>query len=109
MRGSLLSWIDDFFANPMTPRDKTYGQYANFLRTEQICPANLNEPNPEFEQICPPQLRVRIYQKEFSYGKSVSDTDPQKHGDFDRCPFWDERFYSPEPSAKDPKLVCSED
>ena len=73
MRGSLLSWIDEFFANPMTPTDKTLGRYVNFLRTEQI--------------FSPDELRGRIYQKEFHYGNSVSDTDPQKHGDFDRCPF----------------------
>jgi len=95
IRGSLLTWIDEFFANPMTPTDKTLGRYVNFLRTEQI--------------FSPDDLRGRIYQKEFRYGKSVSDTDPQKHGDFDRCPFWDKRFYGLEPAPPDPKLFCSEE
>ena len=94
MRGSLLTWIDDFFANPMTPKEKTLGQHVNFLRTEQIFPAG---------------MRGRIHQKEFSYGKSVARTDPQKHGDFDRCPFWEKGFYGLDPAPPDPKLYCSEE
>ncbi len=95
IRGSLLTWIDEFFANPMTPPEKTLGRYVNFLRTEQI--------------FSPDDLRGRVYQKEFSYGRSVSKTDPQRHGDFDRCPFWDKRFYGLEPAPPDPKLFCSDD
>jgi len=95
IRGSLLTWIDEFFANPMTPTDRTLGRYVNFLRTEQI--------------FSPENLRGRVYQKEFNYGDSVSKTDPQKHGDFDRCPFWEKDFYSLVPPSQDPKLFCSDD
>ena len=95
MRGSLLVWIDEFFSNPLTPENKTLGRYVNFLRNEQL--------------LFPSELRGRIYQKEFRYGDSVSKTDPQKHGDFDRCPFWKKEFYSLEHASQDPKLFCSED
>jgi hypothetical protein len=95
MRGSLLNWIDNFFSNPMTPKEKTLGAYVNFLRTEQI--------------FIPDDLRGRINQKEFSYSKSLYKTDPQKHGDFDNCRFWKKEFYSLVPSSQDPKLVCSKD
>ena len=78
----------------MTPKEKTLGQHVNFLRTEQIFPAG---------------MRGRIHQKEFSYGKSVARTDPQKHGDFDRCPFWEKGFYGLDPAPPDPKLYCSEE
>ena len=79
MRGSLLVWVDDLFSTPLTPMDKTLGQYINFLRTEQI--------------YSPDTLRGRIHQKEFSVGGRFTETDPQKHGDFDRFEFWEESFY----------------
>ena len=78
IRGSLLAWLDDFFTNPLTPMDKTLGKYVNFLRTEQIYSSD---------------LRGRIHQKEFSVGGRFTETDPQKHGDFDRFEFWEESFY----------------
>ena len=82
MRGSLLTWIDDFFAKPLTPMDKTLGQYVNFLRTEQIYS---------------PELRRRIHQKEFSVGGAFTATEPQEHGDFNRFRFWEQGFYAPQP------------
>lgn len=85
MRGSLLTWIDDFFSNPLTPMDKTLGQYVNFLRTEQM--------------YSPPNLRSRIHQKEFSVGGRFVETEPQEHGDFGRFPFWEESFYRPADSG----------
>lgn len=85
MRGSLLTWIDDFFSNPLTPMDKTLGQYVNFLRTEQIH--------------SPPSLRSRIHQKEFSVGGKFVACEPQQHGDFSRFPFWQESFYRPDGNA----------
>jgi pimeloyl-ACP methyl ester carboxylesterase len=85
MRGSLLTWIDDFFSNPLTPMDKTLGQYVNFLRTEQI--------------YSPPSLRSRIHQKVFSVGGDFSDTEPQQHGDFSRFQFWNAGFYRPDGKA----------
>jgi len=51
---------------------------VNFLRTEQIYSSD---------------LRGRIHQKEFSVGGRFTETNPQKHGDFDRFEFWEERFY----------------
>jgi hypothetical protein len=78
IRGSLLTWIDDFFANPLTPMDKTLGQYVNFLRTEQIIP---------------PSVRGRVHLKEFGVGGRFVESDPQKHGAFGDKPFWEEGFY----------------
>lgn len=79
IRGSLLTWIDDFFANPLTPRDKTLGQYVNFLRTEQLFPA---------------ELRGRIHQREFGVGGGYAERDPQVHGSFGEKRFWEAGFYT---------------
>lgn len=95
MCGSRLTWIDNFFSSPLTPADRTLGQHVDFLRTEQI--------------FSPDGLRGRVFQKEFRYGESVAKIDPQKHGDFDRCPFWLEEFYTLRHAPQDPRLFCGEE
>lgn len=80
MRGSLLSWIDDFFSNPLTPMDKTLGKSVNFLRTEHLIP---------------PDVRGRVHLKEFSVGGDAVGNQPQEHGDFKSFPMWDSDFYTP--------------
>lgn len=81
IRGSLLTWIDDFFSTPLTPMDKTLGKSENFVRTEHLIPAD---------------VRGRVHLKEFSVGGDSVETEPQKHGDFKFCPFWKEDFYRPQ-------------
>jgi len=78
MRGSLLTWIDNFLSDPLTPMDKTLGSYVNFLRTEQILSGD---------------VRGRIHLKEFSVGGDSVGKEPQKHGDFGKSEFWNEQFY----------------
>ena len=82
MRGSLLTWIDDFLFNPLTPMDKTMGQFVNFLRTEQM-----------FSH----ELRGQIHLREFSVGGVAAGKEPQVHGDFNDFPFWEEKLYTPQP------------
>jgi len=80
LQGSLLVWIDDFLSNPLTPRDRTAGRYVNLIvAAEQT----------------PPALRDRIHVKEFDAGAETRATDPQAHGDFSRCGFWDPDFADP--------------
>jgi len=86
IRGSLLSWIDLFLANPLTFSDRTLGKYANFIRAEQIFPAD---------------VRGRVHLKEFNVGKRHRFQEPQKHGEFDEIgeryqfKFWNPDFYEP--------------
>lgn len=74
-RGSLLVWIDEFLANPLTHTDLTLGRYDNFLMAVHSIPE---------------AMRDRIHIKSFNTGEKYPDKpEPQKHGDFRNYKFWD--------------------
>ena len=77
--GSLLVWIDGFFARPDSPLDLVSGRYQNLLRI-----VHLHDR---------PGIQPRISIKAFSFGERVIETSPQGHGDFDTFPFWKEQFW----------------
>lgn len=78
-RGSILVWLDDFLANPVTYLDRTLGSYANLMLTVQ------DTPN---------RLRRQISIKAFDAGATVSA--PQVHGDFvGKFMFWKEDCWKP--------------
>ena len=72
-RGSLLVWIDNYYANPLTPQDRTMGQWDNIMRTTHMIP---NE------------IKSRVTFKAFSEGACVKE-----HGDFSKAEFWKEEFW----------------
>ena len=77
--GSLLVWLDGFFARPDAPLDLVAGRYQNLLRVVHL------HDNP--------RVRSRISLKAFNFGESTEETSPQTHGDFDNFPFWKEAFW----------------
>lgn len=79
--GSLLVWIDELLASPLTPMDLVAGRYTNLL-------ASLHNTPPENG------VKERIHIKAFGVGKSLRGTDPQIHGDFDNYYFWRPSFWS---------------
>lgn len=79
-RGSLLVWIDNYFTNPITPLDRMAGRFSNLLPELLYTDEN---------------LRDRVHLKVFRVGKPVRCSNPQKHGDFGKFPFWDPNFWDP--------------
>lgn len=86
-RGSLLTWIDDFLALPLTPRDRTAGRSTNLLPALEATPAALR-----------PQIEVRVLPWDV-------DGLPQTHGGFDDVSelwqFWNRAHWRPDPAASD--------
>jgi hypothetical protein len=74
--GSLLVWIDGFFARPDSSLDLVAGRYQNLLRIVHL------------HDIL--HIRPRVSLKVFG---SENRTNPQTHGDFDNFPFWKEEFW----------------
>lgn len=77
--GSLLVWIDGFFARPDSLLDLTAGRYQNLLRV-----VHLHDNS---------SIRSRVSLKAFNFGRDTDQTSPQDHGDFDNFPFWKETFW----------------
>ena len=75
-RGSLLVWIDDYFAEPRTPLDVTLGRFDNII---------------EASWVIPPELFPRVTLKAFDLRASddCRDYSPQKHVHFRSQPYWD--------------------
>lgn len=93
-RGSLLIWIDNFLATPLTPLERTFGKWENAMAVAHQIPEG---------------LRPRVTFKAFGcWGTSAegkpyagagpvppkSKDDPGKHGDFDNKQFWTKEFWS---------------
>lgn len=76
--GSLLVWIDMFFARPDAQLDYVAGRYSNLLSVMHLHDRS---------------IRDRISIKSFNYGKEHKASSPQTHGDFDEFPFWKEEFW----------------
>ncbi len=87
IRGSLLVWIDEFLATPLTPLDRTAGRIDNW--------------RPAWHHISN-ELRERISFKEFDFGGPDVDRHPQRHGDFSEFPFWEEEFWFGDPNRVGP-------
>lgn len=77
--GSLLVWIDMFFARPDALLDYVAGRYSNLLGV-----MHLHDHS----------IRDRVSIKSFNYGKENKSYNPQTHGDFDEFPFWREDFWT---------------
>jgi len=83
-RGSLLTWVDDFLANPVTLLQRTAGRYDNLIPSIANTPAD---------------LRQRVYVRVLPEDRGEEPRVPQRHGDFseplaDFC-FWDEESWWP--------------
>ncbi len=76
-RGSLLEWIDDWYTSASHPLDRTSGKWNH------VIPAiHLFEP-----------VMSQVHFKAFGVD---GDSLPQRHGDFNDCPFWLRDFWHPE-------------
>jgi len=75
--GSLLTWIDNSFTTPPTELDRRAGRWNNIKRTLYLIPQ---------------KLAPRVHFKIFGVGEKMT-AGPQKHGEFDDVPYWEERIY----------------
>jgi hypothetical protein len=73
-RGSLLEWIDNFFSTPASHRQRRLGKWINIMPALHI-----------FKEV-----RDQVSIKAFGVDR---DSLPQKHGDFNLCPFWERSFW----------------
>jgi pimeloyl-ACP methyl ester carboxylesterase len=90
-RGSLLVWVDDFFANPATPLDRTLGRWENVL---------------EYAYLIPKDVRRRVSIKAFDLTiqptlprdpRKGTTGSPQRHSHFRTVRYWEEDFWTPLP------------
>lgn len=84
-KGSLLTWVDNYYEMPASFMDRTLGRWENIMNCTQIIPHD---------------LRGRISIRSFGVGPSDQYSyrcyrrlNPQKHSDFKKMKFWDERFW----------------
>lgn len=71
MRGSLLTWIDEFFQTPESFLDRTFGSFENAVIAYQLLPQT-----------------NRIHLKAFGVTAGKEPAGPQKHGEFNAFEFW---------------------
>lgn len=76
-RGSLLEWIDNFFSKPTSLEERRFGKWVNLLQALQV-----------FKPVMS-QVTIKGFGVE-------GDSLPQKHGDFNLCPYWRESFWDPD-------------
>lgn len=85
-RGSLLTWLDTFLANPETLQHRRVGSYDNYLRSIHSTPICTNAGDQ-----C---LRSRIHVRSFSAGIAAADTNPQNHSEMaERFRFWNAKCW----------------
>jgi pimeloyl-ACP methyl ester carboxylesterase len=83
-RGSLLTWLDTFLANPETLLHRRVGRYDNYLRALHDTPT------------CTPSLciRNRIHVRSFSAGVDEANKNPQSHSEMaERFRFWEPKCW----------------
>jgi len=73
-RGSLLEWIDNWYTSPAGPMERRLGKWINLMQALHV-----------FKKVS-----ERMTLKAFGVD---GDTIPQKHGDFNDCPFWRKLFW----------------
>ena len=77
VRGSLLTWIDEFFESPASFGDRTLGSLQNAVIGYRLLPKS--------EHIHLKAFAVNKSEKDYPKGFSAG---PQKHGDFGNFEFW---------------------
>jgi pimeloyl-ACP methyl ester carboxylesterase len=83
-RGSLLTWLDTFLANPETLLHRRVGRYDNYLRALHDTPACRS----------PQCLRRRIHIRSFSAGVDEAHRNPQSHSEMaERFRFWEPKCW----------------
>ena len=76
VRGSLLTWIDEFFQTPESFLDRTFGSFENAVIAYQLLPQT-----------------KRIHLKAFGVTAGKESAGPQKHGDFGSFKFWEYKYW----------------
>lgn len=89
--GSLLTWIDEFFQNPVDFQERTFGSFENCVIAAHLLPQT-----------------KRFHLKAFEENESFMDrlrteSGPQKHGEMSDFRFWDPDFYNPVPHGHTPQ------
>jgi hypothetical protein len=117
-RGSLLVWIDNFLANPVTEQERTMGRWRNLFRSsptgEPIIRAFFNNDSSA-------SLRRRLHFRAYSVGFGTKEQlrdikyqwnehpilmdfdercdNPLSHAEFSEMPWWEQRFWWSEDSS----------
>jgi hypothetical protein len=73
-RGSLLEWIDNWYTTPPSHTHRRLGKWINVTQALHL-----------FKDV-----RGQVTLKGFD---AISDHMPQKHGEFNDCPFWQKEFW----------------
>ncbi len=76
-RGSLLVWIDGWYTTPTNHTERRLGIWVNAIQALHV-----------FESV-----RGQVTMKGFGVRP---DSKPQKHGDFNDCPYWKRDFWNPD-------------
>lgn len=74
LRGSLLEWIDNYYVRATAPEERRLGKWNNIMQSLHL-----------FRSIA-----ARMTVKGFGV---ESGRRPQKHGEFNSCPFWKKEFW----------------
>ncbi len=74
--GSLLAWIDNMYTIPPSIWARTSGRWSNVRNVVHLVP---------------PEIVDRVHFTIFSRDQPGQ---PQEHGDFDECDFWQEKFWT---------------
>jgi len=96
-RGSLVEWIDNFYALPLTVPGRTLGKFENIMRCLHMIPEYGVDGDKR-------PLRQRVTLTTFDIGP---DSDgkrlgPEDHGDFGSHRFWLPSFWKGTPAPIDP-------
>jgi len=95
-RGSLLAWIDNFYASPQTHLDRTLGQWQNIIQATHIFPESVKG-----------QVTLKAFGlRAFGLGKNpqrrqvlkdaTNQTGPNAHAEFNDYEFWKPKFREPD-------------
>ena len=76
LRGSLLTWIDEFFQAPESFLDRTFGSFENAVIAYQLLPQT-----------------KRIHLKAFGVTAGKESAVPQNHGEFNAYKFWEYKYW----------------
>ena len=76
VRGSLLTWIDEFFQTPESFLDRTFGSFENAVIAYQLLPQTNH-----------------IHLKAFGVTAGKESAGPQKHGEFNAFKFWEYGYW----------------
>jgi len=114
-RGSLLVWIDNFFGNPSTEHDRTFGAWRNLFRSGPTGEPIIKEFFKDDRNGI--GLKDRLHFRAFSVGFGTADQlrsakyqwnenperkdlqqrcdNPLTHGEFSEMPYWESSFWWP--------------